>query len=156
MTSLQFNLLPDVKLEYIKAQKTRNRVVTLAFLVSGVALLGFLLLLLTVQIVQKKQLSDADKQIKDASANLEKVNGLPQLLTVENQLKSLVTLLQNKHVSSRIFDYLVVKTPSNVNVGRVFIDFSQNTMTLDGTTDNHKSVNTFFDTLKFTPFTPHI
>lgn len=153
MSTLQFNLLPDIKLEYLKTQRMRNKLVSISFLAGAVAVVIFLMMLATVHVAQKKQLDDAQKQVNNASSELQKINGLSQLLTVENQLKSLVSLHQSKHISSRIFGYLPVITPTNVSIGRVSLDLKSNTMTIDGTTDSQRSVNTFVDTLKFTTYT---
>src|SRR4051812_38148823 len=106
MSNLQFNLLPDVKLAYITAQKTRNLIIAVALAVTGVALVIFLITLFTVEVVQKKQLKDASANVTKASQDLKNIPGLDQVLTVQNQLIALQTLHQGKHASSRIYTYL--------------------------------------------------
>ncbi|MEX1995191.1 MAG: PilN domain-containing protein, partial [Candidatus Saccharimonadales bacterium] len=152
MSAVQFNLLPDIKLQYVKSQQTRNRVISLSILVSGVALGIFLLLLIFTVIIQKKQLSDADKQIVATTAEIKSIDGIEKALTVQNQLTTLSGLHQNKHVSSRIFGYLSQLTPPNVSLGRLSMDFSTNTLVLEGTANSQSTVNTFIDTLKFTKY----
>jgi Tfp pilus assembly protein PilN len=152
MSKVQFNLLPDVKLDFIKAQTTKRTVISIAFIVSAVALAIFLILLVTVDVVQKKQLNDADAQVKDKTQQLQKVDGLDKALTIQNQLKTLADLHKQKHINSRIFDYLPQITPTNVNVSKIDIDYETSTMSIHGLADSQPSVNTFIDTLKFTKY----
>ncbi len=153
MSSVQFNLLPDIKIQHLKTERTRKTVLAVCILVSAAAFAIFLLMLLTVHVIQKKQLSDANKDIATYSTKLKNVDNLDKILTVRNQLTSLVALHQSKHVVSRLFAYLPEITPTNVNVGRLTADFVANTFVIDGTADSQHSVNVFIDTLKFTTFT---
>jgi Tfp pilus assembly protein PilN len=152
MSSIQFNLLPEVKLNFIKARRTQKVVTGIALLVAGVALVFFILLLFTVDVVQKKQLRDASGQIKEANQKLNNIDGLGQIVTVQNQLQTLASLHHNKHAVSRFSTYLPHITPTNVSIGSMAIDFTQNSMIISGTADSQKTVNTFIDTLKFTTF----
>jgi Tfp pilus assembly protein PilN len=149
---LQFNLLPDVKQEYLKAQRTKRTVITIAIVTSAVALFILILMLTTVYIVNKKQLSDANKDIQHYSAQLKAIPNLDKILTVQNQLKSLSGLHSNKHAVSRMFTYIPQITPLNVCLGKLNLDLGQNTLILEGTSDSQKSINTFIDTLKFTKY----
>ena len=54
---IQLNLLPDVKLEYIKAQHLRRLVLSVSVLVTLAAVV-ILMLLLVFDLAQKKNLSD--------------------------------------------------------------------------------------------------
>src|SRR5438309_11123953 len=152
MSAVQFNLLPDVKLNYIKAQRSKSIVVTISLVVTGAALALFIILLFTVDVLQKKQLSDADKDIKASSQKLEAIPNLDKVLTIQNQLSALSNLHHNKHIASRIFNYLPQVTPSNVRIGSISTDFVGNTMTVDGTAGSQHDVNVFIDTLKFTTY----
>lgn len=113
----------------------------------------FVLVFLLVNVLQSKQLSDANKQIDTLTAQLKKVPNLDKVLTVQNQLQTLVGLHQNKHLTSRVFTYLPQLTPTNVFIGHLSLDFTTSTISLDGTADSQHSVNTFIDTLKFTTYT---
>jgi len=152
MSQVQFNLLPDIKMTFVKAQRTKRLVVLVAFLVTGVSLAIFLVILLTVTGLQKKQLSDADKDIKKYAAQLKNTKDLDKILTIQTQLKSLAELHQQKKAASRLFTYLSQVTPANVNIGKISIDFSTNSMQIGGTTDTLANVNKFIDTLKFTKY----
>ncbi len=152
MSAVQFNLLPDVKLEYVKAQRSRSLVTTIAVLVTGVAVAILLVMIFTVEVVQKKQINDAAAAVTTANKELSGISGLNQVLTVQNQLTALSTLHQNKHISSRLMVYLPEIVPSNVQVTQANLDLAANTITISGTASNQLAVNTFIDTLKFAQF----
>jgi Tfp pilus assembly protein PilN len=149
---LQFNLLPDVKQEYLKAQHTKRTIIASSIVASSIGFFILLLMLTNVYIINKKQLKDADKDIANYSRQLQSIPNLDKILTVQNQLKALSSLHQSKHISSRLYEFLPQLTPVKVSMGKVDVDFSTNTMQIQGTTDNHKSINTFIDTLKFTTY----
>lgn len=148
----QFNLLPDVKQNYLKAQRTKRSVMTVAFIVTGVSLLIFIAMLSTVYVINKKQLSDAGKDVSRLSSELKSIPDIDKILSVQKQLGTLTSLHQGKHLGSRIFQYLPQVTPTNVNMGRLSINYTTNTMQINGTSDSQKTINTFIDTLKFTTY----
>lgn len=152
MANVQFNLLPDIKMTHVKTQRTSNLVVTIALLVSAGAFALFVILFVTVNLVQKKLLSDADADIKRLTSELQSKPGISEQLTAQNQLKSLTALHQSKHIASRIFTYLPQVTPARVGIGQVSLDFSAGKLAIDGTADSQLDVNKFVDTLKFTTF----
>lgn len=152
MAGVQFNLLPDVKLDYIKGQKIRNMVVSIAFLVSGASLAILIIMLTATYGIQRKQLGDATKQITTSTKDLEAIPNLNQVLTVHNQLNTLVGLHDSKHISSRLFTYLSQVTPTNASLGNLNIDFVTNQMTINGTADSQAAVNAFADNLKFAKY----
>jgi len=149
---LQFNLLPDVKQQYLKSERTKRTVITASFAAAALALFILLLMIVTVYIVNKKKLSDADKSISNYSNQLKAIPNLDKILTVQNQLQSVSTLHQNKHLVSRLYQYLPQVTPSNVCLGQANLDLTANSLLLQGTTDSLKSINTYIDTLKFTTY----
>ncbi|HET9721806.1 MAG TPA: PilN domain-containing protein [Candidatus Saccharimonadales bacterium] len=152
MSRIQFNLLPDVKLEYLQTHRTRNFVLAIcgAAVVCSVALL--IILLGTVEVVQKKQMNDAQHSLDTANSQLKSVSDLNKIVTVQNQLNTLVGLHQNKQITSRLFGYLVQVTPSNVNINKLDLDITKTSLSISGNADSQKSVNTFIDTLKFTTY----
>ena len=133
MSTVQFNLLPDVKLDYAKAQASRGKTASLAFLASAIALGLLVVLVVFVDVVQKKQLNDATNQVNSATSQLQAVPNLSKVLTVQNQLQTLSTLHANKHVTSRIFGYLVQLTPSAASLGQLTLDTTTNALTISGT-----------------------
>lgn len=150
---VQFNLLPDVKQEYVNARRTKQLVVLISFVVSAVALGIMLLLLLTVDVVQKKSLHDANNDIQRYSTQLKAVPDLNKILTVQNQLNTLPGLHDKKPVVSRIFGFLSQLTPNTASINTLNTDFTANTMTLSGQATTIDQVNVYVDTLKATTYT---
>lgn len=148
---IELNLLPDVKIEYIKAQNMRRMTFTISALVTVVAvvLLGFLL---SVNQLQKKHLNDLTGDIKKESAQLKGKKDINKILTVQNQLNSLTALHASKPAVSSLFTYLNQVTPSNVNINTFHADFAAYTMTITGGADSLSDVNKYIDTLKFTDY----
>lgn len=51
---IEFNLLPAVKQEYIKVQRSKRMVITIALIVGAIAIAIFVVLFVNVNILQKK------------------------------------------------------------------------------------------------------
>ncbi len=149
---IQFNLLPDVKLQYSKAKNLKRTVMVISMLVAGSAAAVFILLFMTVNVFQKTHLSHLNSDIKQKSSQLKSTKDLDKVLTIQNQLNSLTTLHDQKPVTSRLFDYLGQLVPTQVNIGKLDIDFAKTSLTVTGTTDSLGTVNKFIDTLKFTTY----
>lgn len=152
MNTLEFNLLPDVKMAYVKAARTRSLVIMTSALVSAGALALLIIVFFGVDIVQKSQLTKADKSIASYTSQLKAIPNVNKIVTVQNQLQSLVGLHQAKHISSRLFTYLPAVTPTKAHVNSIKLDLSASTMEINGTADSHQTINTFIDTLKFTKY----
>lgn len=149
---IQFNLLPDVKLEYLKAQRLKRVVMVVSTLVSAAALTVFVILLMAVQVVQKRHLGNLTEDIRLDSATLKAVPEIDKILTVQNQLTSLPPLHNQKPVASRLVGYLSQVTPAQVSISKLNVDFANKTMRFTGDADALSTVNKFVDTLKFTDY----
>lgn len=149
---IQFNLLPDVKLEYIKAQRIRSIVLSVSILV-GIASIAILLVLLSVVGLQKKHLNDVKNDVSNETSTMQNKPNIGTILTVQNQLESLTALHNSKPASDRLFDYLNELTPAPIAISNISIDFTQYTVTITGTSNALSSVNQFVDTLKLTTYT---
>ena len=151
---IQFNLLPDVKQEYVKARRMR-RLVTLASLaVSGAALFLLILMLVSVDVVQKKSLHDLNNDIARYSKQLKAVPDLDKTLTVQNQLNTLTSLHDDKAVTSRLFGYIAQLTPAQASISKLTVSFASGTSTIDvqGEAPTLDVINAFADTLKATTY----
>ncbi|HEX8762629.1 MAG TPA: hypothetical protein VF733_02605 [Candidatus Saccharimonadales bacterium] len=111
------------------------------------------MLLSTVFVLQKKNLSDLNKDIKSSSDQLQGVQDLNKILTVQNQLGALTDLHDQKVADSRLMGFMTQVTPANTKVTKLLIDHETTTLAITGTADNLTTVNKFTDTLKFTKFT---
>jgi Tfp pilus assembly protein PilN len=150
---IQFNLLPDIKLEYIKSQKTKRSVLLASTITAGSALGVTVMLFIAVQVAQKGHITNLSNDIKSAEQQLRSVPDLDKVLTVQNQLKSLDALHKQKPEVSRIFEYLPKLTPNNLTISKFDIDYEKNTIEITGNADAISTVNKFADTLKFTKYT---
>lgn len=150
---IQFNLLPDVKQEYLKARRTRQLVFSISFIASAVALTVLVLLLVSVKVVQQKSMRDADADITKYGNQLKAIPDIDKILTVQNQLNTLPGLHDGKVVSSRTFGYLKQLTPNTVSISTLTLDYVANTVTLTGEASALDQVNVYVDTLKQTTFT---
>lgn len=149
---IQFNLLPDVKIEYVKAQRMKRLVMGVSVIATASALALFLLLLVAVQGVQKQSIKNMDSDIKKYSDQLKSTPDINKILTIQSQLDALNNLHNQKVVASRIFDVVQQTTPSDVTISDHIVDFTANTMSITGAAPTLDKVNTFVDTLKFTKF----
>lgn len=150
---VQFNLLPDVKLEYVKTQRTKHLLTLVSFVVSIASIALLLLSFVTVDVVQKKSLHDLNGDISKYSTQLKNIPDLDKILTVQNQLGTLTSLHDQKPVTSRLFGYISQVTPAQASLNKLTLDFTTNTLTLGGTAPALDVVSTYTDTLKATTYT---
>lgn len=150
---VQFNLLPNVKLEYVRAKRTKYLVTFISFVVGIVAVVVFVISLFIVDVVQKKSLSDLNTDIHKYSTQLKGTKDLSKILTVQNQLNTLTQLHDNKPVASRLFDYITQVTPAQASLNKLTVDFGANTLTVGGTAPSLDAVSLYTDTLKATSYT---
>lgn len=149
---IQFNLLPEVKQEYLKAKRQKHSVIVISLLAAGASLFIFTMLFLTVFVFQKAQIKGLSNDIADSTKTLKNTEDLDKILTIQNQLKSLPDLHDQKPVTSRLFTYLTQLTPSQVAIGNVELNYPESKLTLSGTSDSLGTINKFVDTLKFTTY----
>lgn len=149
---IQFNLLPDIKQQYLKAQRQKHLVVFISTIATIAAVALMVVLVLVVNVWQKKSINDLTSDIKKYSNQLSGTEDLNKILTVQNQLNSLTSLHDKKAVATRLFDYVTKLTPANANIAKLNIDYAKNTITISGTANALSTVNTYVDTLKFTKY----
>lgn len=149
---IQLNLLPDVKLEYLKARRTQRLVVTVSTVLIAASLVVFVLLIGTVDILQKKNLNDLNNDISKYTSQLQNTPNLSKILTVQNQLQVLTSLHDQKPAASRLFGYLKQLTPSTASISQLNVDYVQHTLAVTGNASSLDDVNAFADTLKFTNY----
>jgi Tfp pilus assembly protein PilN len=150
---IQFNLLPDVKIEYLKVRRAKRLIMLIAALITGASLVVLILLVFTVHVFQKQHLENIATDIERDSRAIKSTPGIEKILTVQNQLISLPALHQQKPEASRVFQYIAQVTPANVTIANLSVDFSTNTVSLTGSAPALSDVNRFVDTLKFTEYT---
>lgn len=149
---IQFNLLPDIKIQYLRARRQKRLVMLSSTIVIVVCVVVVVLLSSTVFLVQRKNIKDLSADIKAASLELQTTPNLTKMLTVQNQLKALPGLHDSKPVVNRLFEYIAQSTPVSANIARLSGDFGAHTLSISGAADTLNTVNTFADTLKFTTY----
>lgn len=145
---LQFNLLPDVKKEYVKAKRTKRLIVSVSFLVSAVSIGIVALLFSVVQIAQKQHISDLTEDIKASEKRIQSIEDINKMLTVQNQLSLLPDLHEDKPEASRLFNYVAFLSPEKVKVSNLNFDATSESLILQGNADSLATVNKFVDNIK--------
>ncbi len=149
---IQFNLLPDIKLEYIRSQRTKRTVMLISGAVTAVALVIFIVLLVGVKFVQPKHISNLTTEIKSSSNNLESTQDFNKILTVQNQLTNLTGIHEKKAATTRLLGFVQQFTPAGVSINNLDVDFVEHTVTVTGAAPTLVDVNKYVDTLKFTEY----
>lgn len=147
---IELNLLPDVKVAYIKAKRLQRTVVGVSALVSAAAVLILVLFLVVTGVVQRNHLAHLNADIADNKKALQNVTDLSKILTVQNQLNKLPDLHSQKPAVSRLFGFMQQLTPSNVSVSTLTYKTDDQSLTIEGSAESLTAVNTYVDTLKFT------
>jgi len=148
---IQLNLLPDLKKEYLKSQKTKSLVISVSILTTIGAVGLSALLFIYVTFLQQLQINLATDDISRKATELKGIQDVDKYLTVQAQLAALPELHNNKGSYDRLFSFLNVLnpgTPNNINLSTLQVDSSDRSMTLTGTTASFETFNVFVDTLK--------
>jgi len=148
---IQLNLLPDLKKEYIKAQKTKSLVISISILTTIGSLGVSALLFVYVTFLQQLQINLATDDIKRKELQLRGIEDIDKYLTVQAQLAALPDLHNNKGSYDRLFSFLNVLNPSapnNINLSTLQVNSAERSMTLTGTSASFETFNVFVDTLK--------
>lgn len=149
---IQVNLLPNVKLEYLKARQLKRTVVSVSFLVSAIAIGILVLFFVIVNVVQVVYLNSLEDSIEKRTAQLKKMPDIAKILTIQNQLNALPGLHEDKPVASRMFTYIKQLAPQEASIESLTVNFDEQTMSIQGQANDLASVNKFADTLKFTSY----
>lgn len=150
---IQFNLLPDIKQEFIKVQRIKRLVIGISLIVSAVSLFVLLVLIFSVFVIQKQDINSLNQKIQTDSVNLKDKPNLATILTVQSQLNSLSSLDRQSPEASRLFNYISQIVPTQITMSSFGIDFGLKTITITGNAPSLDVVNTFVDDLKYTTYT---
>jgi len=148
---IELNLLPDVKKEYLRAQKTRNAVISGAILTTIAAGVITVILATTVYVGQNAVISLQKKSIQDKHSKLAAQPEIEKYLTVQNQLKNIDSLHDGKYLYSRAFSYLQSlnpASPNNVALSTVSLTKETKTIELEGTARNFEALSVYKMTLE--------
>lgn len=149
---IQFNLLPDVKLDFIKTRRRKRLVVLVSTCVAGGSIALLVLLVMIVKVWQGQSIKSLEKQITASNNSLQNITDISKVLTVQSQLNSLTSLHDAKPIASRMFVYLGQITPATASISRITAAFPDNTLIISGKADSLQTINTYVDTIKFTNY----
>lgn len=172
---ISINLVPQVKADFLKAQRMKRFIILASFLLCALMIALVVFLSIFVYAVQARQSDGLKDQIGEELTSLKQVDNLERIVTVKNQLDTLPDLHASKPVSSRMFEYLTVLVPENVAFSRVTMQFnnanteqsaeelvepslqgsfvSGGSFEFFGTADTFKDVNILADSLKLANYT---
>ncbi len=135
--SYEINLVPEVKMQMIKAQKVRNLVLFICILVSSIAF-GAVLILFSVKSGQDIAMNNQDRKILQLSDKLGEYSELDDLLTIQEQLEGIAAIGQNKKVLSRVFGAMTVMLPAggdDVKLSELRVDVDNGVINVEGVAD---------------------
>lgn len=149
---IQINLLPDIKRQYLRSQRVRNFFLLGAMAASG----GSVLLVVAVwlfTVSQNVHLGNLQDDIDSGLSELQAVEDLDKVVTIQNQLSAVEPLNDQKPEAARLFTYLSQLTPNEVNLGAVEVEYVNNAMEITGLGDGFKEINRFVDAIKNAQYT---
>lgn len=149
---IQFNLLPDVKIEFIRARRVKRLVIVITSAVAAFAVGAMATMFLIVNVLQKNHIENTTTDIRELTGQIHSINNIDKMLTVQNQLNKITQLHDEKPVSSRLVNYLAQITPADLTIARLSVNFEESRMSFTGAASTLTNINRFVDTLKFTTY----
>lgn len=153
---IEINLVPDVKQELIRAQRTRSLVIFGALIAGAIAVAITVILGIIVYVVQNGFEFVIDGDIKEESAKLAAVEDIESSLTIQSQLNTLTRLHEEKDVGSRVFDVLTTinpPAPNNLSISRTDINTEDRTILIEAqSTGGFTALEIFKKTVEATMF----
>lgn len=147
---IQLNLLPDVKKEFLRAESARRKTITISILVTIIAAGLTAVFAVYVYAVQNVIIFAQTQDIKNKSTELSKVQDIDKYLTIQNQLKQLSGLHNDKNNFSRLLTFLPTLNPAppqNVTISNLEVSSEATTITIKAAAADYGSLTTFKDTL---------
>ena len=129
----EINLVPDVKSEMIKAQKSRNLVFFICIVIaiasgSVVSILG------SIKGAQDITMAGQDAHLKNLSTKITGYEELAEFLTLQNQINGIAKIEDNQKELSRavmFLNSLIPSGPDTVEVSELAIDLTETTLSFD-------------------------
>lgn len=121
---IQINLIPDVKLKLIRAQRQRNVIVSVAILATIFTASLVVLTAVYVFGVQGFRDSAANQEIKEQYGTLRSVQDLDKTITIQNQLARIDKTHTDKQLTSRILSILSVVSAKGTENAISILTFS--------------------------------
>ncbi len=149
---IQLNLLPDIKQQFMRAQRLKRLVILGAFVLCSGAIVLTASLFTYVNLGQKRHITNLTSDINAKKQELATLPNIDRILTVQNQLSQLPSLHDGKPVVSRLFLFLSKVTPTNIGISSFHISTENHKVDIEGTAPSFEATNVFIDTLKFAQY----
>lgn len=152
---IQLNLLPEVKLVYLRTERNKRLIILICLIVLIVMILlnvlGF-----TLTKLQKNQIQSLETKAQQASNTFAGFKNLNSILTVQNQISAINTIQNNSPAMGRLFTYLNEILPTNTTLNNFIINNSgsnsADSITMTGQANNVFTINLLVDSLKSTVY----
>lgn len=145
---IQINLLPDIKLQYLKSQRIKR----LFILISILAAAGFAAIAVLVGLwvgAQRLHLNGVQADIDQTAQQLKEESDLSKIVTIQKQLDRLPELHGSKLAMQRLFGYISEVVPNEVSLNSLQLDArDQFSVELRGRATDTRTVNVFVDSIK--------
>ena len=172
---IQFNLLPDVKVQFIKTRRASHTVIIVAILLTMAVGTGTFLLNVQAE-TREAQLEELTKEASSIFADIQQAeidvlsedkdrgetSAINELLTIQAQLGALTSLHEQKVAARRFSTYLEQILPKRATVSTVSFDFEKDhyNFTISGKIEDSLDdprtglvvVNVLIDTFEFTEY----
>lgn len=136
-TKYEVNLVPEIKLQMIKAQKIRNLVLFVCIVVSAAAI-GSVLVLFGIKSGQDIAMANQDGKLKVLSEKMTGYSELGDLVAIQGQLTALSDIAENKKILSRVFGALDVMLPDGedvVQLSELRVNLEEGMLNMEGRAD---------------------
>lgn len=133
----EINLVPDIKAEMIKALKMRNLILFVCIVVIASSV-GGVLILSGIAGGQRIAINGQENKMKLMSKKMSELNGLSDILTIQDQLKYIKETNDKKKMLSRVFDVLSVllyQGKDKVSLSELNVDLATSTLSFDAQAD---------------------
>ena len=148
---IEFNLLPDVKQDFVRTRQLKRVIISVMALASGVAVGAVVLLAMYIYGAQPLMQSGADKHIDEVASSLKNNKNLTRDLTIQNQLATLPKIHAQKGNYTTIFDLVKAinpAEPNNVRFSKMTLNPLDSTISFEGNTRDYNAIVVFRDTMK--------
>ena len=143
---IQLNLLPDVKIEFIKAKRLQRIVLFITIITSAAAITVFIILYILVDVTQKNHLASISQKIVTESNQISSNSDVNKIISIQERLSNtdgLPSLYSNRINAPVIFDYLNQVIAKGITIDNVTINYQTGALSFGGKADTLLDGNIF-------------
>jgi hypothetical protein len=147
---ISINLVPDVKLEMLRAQRLRNVAISVSIVAGIVA--GIIVAVLAIVLGAQATLQAVTNgTIKSEYKKLSSIDGINDRLTIQNQISKISDINDKKTRDSRLLDVLAAinpPAPNDMKFSKVTLNPAESTLTIEGSAEGgYSSAEVFKKTI---------